>query len=236
MPLSAVDYSKIVIYRIFSDSHEFVYVGSTCNFRARKGQHKSRCNNPNSPKYDFKLYSTIRENGGFENWKMLQIEEYACENKRQAEKREQYWIDFYKPQLNTYKAFGCETKQEYNKQYYTEHAVEIKQYHIEHAEKIKEYQKQYHIEHKEQKKQYYIEHAEEIKEQQKQYLIEHAEEIKKQQSESIQCVCGSVCRKDRMSKHNRTLKHLAFIEKSNPAPSADDNTDSNSQNSTCSFL
>ena len=64
------------IYKISCDDlPEFVYVGSTKAFRQRKRQHKSNCNNDNSEKHNIKLYQTIRENGGWENWRMVLIEE-----------------------------------------------------------------------------------------------------------------------------------------------------------------
>jgi predicted GIY-YIG superfamily endonuclease len=63
------------IYKICCDDlPEFVYVGSTKAFRQRKNEHKSNCNNDNK-KHNFKLYQTIRENGGWENWRMVIIDE-----------------------------------------------------------------------------------------------------------------------------------------------------------------
>ena len=64
------------IYKISCDDlPEFVYVGSTKAFRQRKYQHKSVCYNINSKEYDKKLYNIIRENGGWDNWRMVLIEE-----------------------------------------------------------------------------------------------------------------------------------------------------------------
>ena len=60
------------IYKICCDDlPDFVYVGSTKAFRERKRRHKSNCNDNNN----IKLYQTIRENGGWENWRMVVIEE-----------------------------------------------------------------------------------------------------------------------------------------------------------------
>ena len=64
------------IYKICCDDcPDFVYVGSTKSFRHRKYQHKCCCNKENSAKYNRKLYTTIRENGGWDNWRMVIIEE-----------------------------------------------------------------------------------------------------------------------------------------------------------------
>ena len=117
MPKQAVDYSKTIIYKIICDDlPDYIYIGHTTNFRKRKWQH-----NHSSKTSEYKLYQTIRENGGFENWKMIGIEEFACENGRQAEKREQYYIELFKSNLNSYKAFAAETKEEYFKQRQIEH-------------------------------------------------------------------------------------------------------------------
>jgi len=93
------DYSKCLIYKLCCKNlyiKDF-YIGSTCNFRKRKHQHKFDCGNKN-----IKVYKFIRDTGGWENWDMILVEEYPCENKLQKEKRERYWIDELKPNLNTY--------------------------------------------------------------------------------------------------------------------------------------
>jgi hypothetical protein len=143
MPLSKVNYANTIIYRIFSDNCDYVYVGSTTNFVARKSQHKSSCNTEINKSYNSKVYEMIRANGGWDNFKMLEIEEYHCECSKEAKKREQYWIDFYKSNLNTYKAvISQEQKSEYQKEY-------GKHYYIEHTEEIKDKIKQYYQQHKE---------------------------------------------------------------------------------------
>jgi hypothetical protein len=64
------------IYKICCDDcPDYVYVGSTKAFRERKHRHKLDCNNENSSKINRKLYTTIRENGGWDNWRMVIIEE-----------------------------------------------------------------------------------------------------------------------------------------------------------------
>ena len=215
MPRQAIDYSKTIIYKIICDDlPEYIYIGSTTNFRERKTNHKCK-----SKTSECKLYKTIREHGNWENWKMIEIEEFACENGRQAEKREQHYMDLFKSNLNSYKAFGGETIQEQKKQYNLEHKEDIakqkKQYHLDHKEDIAEKQKQYRLEHKEdiakQHKQYYLEHKEHTKETNKQYYLEHKEEIAYKRKEKFICECGSICRIDVKSKHYKTKKHLDFV-------------------------
>jgi predicted GIY-YIG superfamily endonuclease len=61
-----------IIYKICCDDlPEYIYVGSTKSIIKRKSQHKIHCNNGNTRK----LYTTIRENGGWNNWRMVIIEE-----------------------------------------------------------------------------------------------------------------------------------------------------------------
>ena len=82
MPKTIIDYSKTQIYKIINnDCPELVYVGSTTNFTKRKQQHKAATVNSNSPKYNRKLYVSIRDNSGWDNWKMIVICDYSCNNK-----------------------------------------------------------------------------------------------------------------------------------------------------------
>ena len=96
-----------VIYKIKSldQKIDYCYVGSTQNFIKRKWNHKSRCNVINK-KNDNKLYNTIRENGGWDNFEMTPIEEYLCDTPLQARMREQVLIDeIEKNKLNSINAF-----------------------------------------------------------------------------------------------------------------------------------
>ena len=52
-----------------------VYVGSTKNLRVRKNQHKTNCNNENLKFYNYNVYRFIRDNGSFDNWDLIQLEE-----------------------------------------------------------------------------------------------------------------------------------------------------------------
>tara|TARA_R110000822_G_scaffold309992_1_gene440879 strand:- start:6 stop:653 length:648 start_codon:yes stop_codon:yes gene_type:complete len=54
----------------------------------RKRQHKSTCNNQNNKQYNIKLYTFIRDNGGWENWDMVLIANYICVDNFEAYKFE----------------------------------------------------------------------------------------------------------------------------------------------------
>jgi hypothetical protein len=94
------NYANTVIYEIICDGE--CYVGHTTNFERRKIQHKSRCLNETE---NFKLYVFIREHGEWENCEMSIIENYPCENKREAEMREEHWRVEKNAILNEKKAY-----------------------------------------------------------------------------------------------------------------------------------
>ena len=48
----------------------------------------------------------MREHGGWENFKMIFIQKYPCESKREAAAREQELMDELRANINTYRAFG----------------------------------------------------------------------------------------------------------------------------------
>lgn len=165
MPRNPTDCSKYIMYKLCCLDPNITdeYVGSTTNFKNRKTKHKSNCNNPNSKEYKLKVYEFIRENGGFENWNMIQIEEYPCNSKREAEAREEVLRKELKTTLNTRRPLRTEEEElEYRNKYYENNKDKIlkqsKDYYVENIEKKKEYKKQYRGDNKEK-----------IKEQQKEY-------------------------------------------------------------------
>ena len=151
MPRQPLSYSNMIIYKIICDAlPEFIYIGSTTNFANRKREHKSRCNNENSSYHHFKLYQTIRENNGWENWKMIEVERFTeCKDGNDARKREQYFMDEFKSNLNMRKSMFSK-----------------EQWHQEHKEEKKEYHKQWHLknkeEHNKKKREYRDQHKDEI--------------------------------------------------------------------------
>ena len=188
----ATDYSTrpVSFYKFVCQNEEIQssYVGHTVDFTKRKGHHKKCCNGDSYKSHNTPIYKIIRDNGGWDNWRMIEIESRLVKDKREAERIEQEWIDNLKSNMNTRKAFGGETKEEYYTQYRIDNIdrlkEQIKQYYIENADKKREYNKQYVIENadkiKEQQKQYYIENADK----RKQYRIENANKIKEQKRQA----------------------------------------------------
>ena len=90
MPLTQIDYSNTCFYKIVCNDLSITecYVGHTTDFRSRKSNHKSDCNNENGKSYNFRIYQFIREQGGWSNWSMVLIEQISCANSLDALKRE----------------------------------------------------------------------------------------------------------------------------------------------------
>ncbi len=96
------DYSKTIIYKIVCKDNNItdIYIGHTTNIKSRKNEHKYSCNNINNKSYNSRVYNFIRNNDGWNNFNIIQIEDYLCENINEAKARERYWIEKLKPSLN----------------------------------------------------------------------------------------------------------------------------------------
>lgn len=135
MPRIATNYetTEVSFYRFVCNDPEIKssYVGHTVNFKERKHNHKSICNNSNplGKGYNYKIYQTIRDNGGWDNWRMIEIEKRFVKDKREAERIETDLMKTQEADMNSYKAFcGFKTREEYTKQYRIENADKIKNY------------------------------------------------------------------------------------------------------------
>jgi hypothetical protein len=128
-------YNKSVIYKIVPKdiNLDYCYVGSTHRFNSRKATHKSDCYNELSPRYNLEAYQYIRDHGGWYNFVIIVIEEYCCNNKRELEKREQYWKEIYGSNIG--KRAYADKKKYYmvNKE---ELAIKNKQYYLDHKDGI----------------------------------------------------------------------------------------------------
>lgn len=107
MPKIDIDYSNTIIYKITCTDTVItdVYVGHTTNFVQRKYAHKRSCINPKSVNYKLKLYEVIRENGGWNNWKMEIINFFECKDHYEARKKEQEYFISLNATLNSIEPF-----------------------------------------------------------------------------------------------------------------------------------
>lgn len=112
------------------------YIGSTINLKQRLHHHLEVFNDETHKGYYRKIYTIIRENGGFENWGMEELFIYECDV-NEARKIEQNLIDEYHSTLNTYRAY---TDEETRKKRHAETGKLWRQLNLEHRRKY-EYDK-----------------------------------------------------------------------------------------------
>ena len=176
------DYSKGLIYKLCCNDLNVkdVYVGSTTNFIRRKAQHKVNCNNKNSIKYMYPVYSFIRKNGNWENWTMVMVREYKTTSKSKLKRKERRYIEKLGATLNA--SIPSRTR----KDYYNEHKEEIsekhKQWLTRNAEKVKEYKRNYNLKNQHKIAQY-------------------------PHRQSVACECGCSVLLKGMKRHLTTKKH-----------------------------
>jgi hypothetical protein len=103
MPKIEIDYSNTIIYKITCKDSivNDVYVGHTTNFVQRKHSHKQSCINDKSPNHNCKLYEVIRNNGGWNNWKMEIINFFNCQDHYEARQKEQEYFISLNATLNS---------------------------------------------------------------------------------------------------------------------------------------
>jgi len=229
--------TEYIFYKIscIDKNIDYSYIGSTKNFRRRKCEHKNVCTNEASKKYNYQLYQTIRENGGFDNWTMSPIGKGIFENRLDALIEEQNYINYNNTTLNTNRTFNTiedyhnyhkqyrydnyEHIKESNKLYYETHKDEIKElnkkYRETHREEISEKKKIYNETHKEEisekKKKYRETHKDEIKELNKKYREAHKEKIKARSAEKTTCECGGCYTYAHKAEHFKSKRHIAYF-------------------------
>jgi len=103
MPQDVIDYSNTVFYKIYckDPAVKDLYVGHTTNFVQRKYHHKRTCIKENDANHHLKVYKFIRENGGWDNWKMDIIGYKDCYDHYEARKTEQKYFETLKATLNS---------------------------------------------------------------------------------------------------------------------------------------
>jgi hypothetical protein len=192
MPRLEIKYANTKIYKLVCRDLTVseIYVGHTTDFTNRKSLHKHVCSNIKHKEYNLKVYRYIRENGGWLNWLMVEIEKFPCNDENEASKRERYYIETLKSSLNCQKP--GRTKQEYHE----DNKKTILAQHIQYREENKE-------EIVIRNKKYRDEHKEHIKAGSKKYAEEH--------SEKVVCDCGVKYQIIGKTRHLNTKRHLAHI-------------------------
>ena len=154
MPKDNIDYSNTIIYKLICKDENIkeLHVGHTTNFSQRKYAHKISCEKDKN----LKIYGVIRENGGWENWDMIEIEKYPCADGNEARARERYWYETLEASLNTCNPIcnpNCNQKEWYEKN----------------KERLKEYRKEWYEKNREKKKEWYEKNREKKLQKSKEY-------------------------------------------------------------------
>lgn len=185
MPLKNIDYSNTIIYKICCKdiSISQLYVGHTTDMRRRKYNHKSYCNNEKGEKYNLNVYQFIRDNGGFENFDMVEIERFQAVDGNDAKKRERYWIEELKASLN----INIPTRT-------------IKEWYVDNKTNINKKEKIY----RENNKQI-------IAEKKKKRYENNKKIISEKNKEKIECECGCEISKKNLAKHMKSKKHIQLM-------------------------
>jgi hypothetical protein len=183
MPKKEMDYSKMVIYKICCKDLNItdIYIGHTCNLIQRRYDHKCKCNKETSKEYSFKVYNFIRNNGGWENWEVIEIEKCPCLDFEEAKKIERYYIETFNASLNSF--IPSRTQKEF-------------------YENNKEYLATY-------KREWYEKHKEKVLEQKKEHREKNKEKIKEYKNEKIECFsCGAFISRCNMLRHKKSFNHF----------------------------
>ena len=137
-----------------------IYIGNTDDIDKKICKHRSECYNENHKPYDYKLNKMIRDNGGWDAFKVQIIDAVITEDRLPLLEFTQYYMDKFQSvkSMNTYNAIvSKQNQQEYQKeyqktyhtQYYKKNADKIAEYRKENAEHIKEVKAEYNRTHKE---------------------------------------------------------------------------------------
>ena len=186
------NYKNSKIYKLVNNVDDLFYVGSTCNLlsKRRSGHVTASKKYPNQRVY--KHLNTI----GWNNVKIVLIEKYPCNDIDELHKRERYYSDLLKAQLNKNKQGRTQ------KEYYQDNAGKIKQdakqYYKDNLDKIKQT-----------KKQYRQNNVDKFKQIRKQYYQSNLDKINKKHV----CACGGKYTHHHKTHHDKSNKHIKWYSK-----------------------
>jgi len=191
MPKKEIDYANTIMYKIVCNdlSVTDIYVGHTTDFTKRKYSHKTRCNNDKDKKYHLKVYGYMRDNGGWDNFTMIEIEKYPCNDANEARARERYWLENFTSNLNI--SIPNRTRKETTHAYYEKNKAKIMHY-------SNVVRKDYHDS-------YYTNHKNDIMKRSK-------ENYEKKKQERYTCECGTTLNFIGKTQHLKSKTHQEYMK------------------------
>ena len=216
MPRVPINYDETCIYKLISKDPDITetYIGHTTNMIKRKQGHKYSCNDINGDRYHLNVYEYIRANGGWDNFNMILLERFSCKDQYEASAKEQEYITKLHSTLNSRSA--SRTDKEYREQNRDTIREKANLFYEKNKEILNKQKRNNRQQNKvlvnEKDKQYYELNKVVITKNQKIYYEQNKDEISEKRKETIVCECGSVCRKDSISRHIKTKYHQQFIE------------------------
>jgi hypothetical protein len=167
MPRKLINYDNTIIYKLCCNDVTItdIYIGHTTNFVKRKQNHKYSCNSSQDKGYNYYIYEFIRNNGGWNNWSMIEIIKIKCVDVYEACKIERQYMEELNATLNKLKPIILESeKQDKIKEYRENYKEYNKEYREDNKEYYKEYNKKYKEDNKNKIKEYNKKYSEDNKE------------------------------------------------------------------------
>ena len=194
-----VNYQNTVMYAITCEADpDFLYIGHTVDFDRRFREHRN-----DSKKCQSYVYRRIRELGGWDTAevKVDVFEEFPCDTLRDADNREQYWIDTLDATMNTNRAHNTNDDHKANDaRWYNDNKNRIlkkaKERYETNKEKIKANVKERTLKNKDA-----------IREYQKEYRLNN-----NKKGQKYTCECGCEVSVSSLYLHIRSKKHLKLLE------------------------
>ena len=198
------NYQKGKIYTIRSLQCDKYYIGSTVQpLSKRLSKHKQNYNNWKKEKYH---YISSFEMLKYDDCYIELLEYYPCNNKTELNKYEGQKQREFKNECININIAGRTKKEYYNENKDTK----IKEYLEKNKEHIASRQCEY--DKTEKRQLYFKEYRNNNKEKIKKRYEKNKEKYNKQKIQKINCQCGSIISKCNKSYHEKTKKHLKYIE------------------------